>query len=280
LSTRWKDLWQRLTNLVLNFSDFARGPPHFSPFVFSFLSHRDNSISLHDVDLKRKGCIQPELIDKILTYANSHDIHNLTLEVDLNFKRGYMLHPNIFSCQSLKCLKLSIWAVSAMTQLPASLHLPALKSLHLVNVTFSANDNGIADPFSNCDMSNTLVLEHCNLHRNASFLSIYNSNLSSLTICSTIPEVGYKIMISTQSLNSITLLRDLIHQVSICDLSFLEQVNFDVDADFHIGLEITYSGLISWLQMLANYVKILTLSWSTLKVTSFLYYFLFNLQFN
>jgi hypothetical protein len=76
----------------------------------------------------------------------------------------------------------------------------------------------------------------CNLHRNASFLSIYNSNLSSLTIGSTIQEVGYKIMISTPNLNSITLLRDLIHQVSVCDLYFLEQVNFN-------GLEITYSGL-------------------------------------
>jgi len=235
LSRRWKNLWRRLTNLALNFSDFARGPFHFSPFVSSFLSHRDDSISLHDVDLKQKGCIQPKLIDTIMIYATSHDINNLSLEVGLNFKRGYTLHPSIFSCQSLTCLKLSIWDVPDMTQLPASLHLPALKSLHLVHVTFSANDNGIADPFSNCHMLSTLVLEHCNLHRNASFLSIYNPNLSSLTIGSTIQEVGYKIMILTPNLNSITLLCDLIHQVSVCDLSFLEQVNFDVDADFHIG---------------------------------------------
>lgn len=39
-----------------------------------------------------------------------------------------------------------------MVQLPTFLHLPALKSLHLVHVAFSANDNGIADPFSNCHM--------------------------------------------------------------------------------------------------------------------------------
>lgn len=96
-------------------------------------------------------------------------------------------------------------------QLPTSLYLQALKSLHLVHPFPAANDNG-----SNRHMLSTLVLEHCNLHLNASFLSIYNFN------------------ISTPNLNSITLLRDLIHQVSVCDLYFLEQVNFDVDADFHI----------------------------------------------
>ncbi|GAU48230.1 hypothetical protein TSUD_184100 [Trifolium subterraneum] len=266
LSTRWKDLWRCLTNLASNFSDFARGIPYLSPFASSFLSHPNNSIPLHDIDVRQKGCIQPELIDQIMTYAISHEIHNLTLEVALNFKRGYTLHPCIFSCQSLTHLKLSIRAVPCMTQLPTSLHLPALKTLHLVHATFSANDNGIADPFSNCHILSTLVLEHCNLHSSANFLCISNSRLSNLTIGSNIQEVGYKIVLSTPNLNSITLLGDIIHQLSISDLSFLEQVNIDVKADFHIGLEITYSGLISWLHVLANYVEILTISSSTLEV--------------
>jgi hypothetical protein len=51
LSTRWKDLWRQLTNLALNNSDFTNTLSKYSQFVFSFLSHRDNSISLHDIIL-------------------------------------------------------------------------------------------------------------------------------------------------------------------------------------------------------------------------------------
>ncbi|KAL5065785.1 hypothetical protein RYX36_027522 [Vicia faba] len=221
---------------------------------------------MHDIDLRRKGCIRPELVDKIMTYANSHDVHSLRLEVDLSFSRGYLLNTCIFSCQSLTNLKLSVRAVPCMTQLPSSLHLPALQSLHLVYVTFTANENGVSDPFSNCHALNTLVLECCNLHRGANLLCVSNSNLSSLTIGSTIQEVGYKIVLSTPNINSITLTRDLIHQISVCNISFLEQVNIDVEENVHMFYEITYSGLISCLQVLANYVKILKLSWSTLKV--------------
>ncbi|XP_058729682.1 putative F-box protein At1g58310 [Vicia villosa] len=266
LSMRWKDLWRRLTNLTLNFFDFTRGTPYFASFVSSVLYHRDDSVSLHDIDLTRYGCIRPELIDKIMTYANSHDVHSLRLEVDLSFSRGYSLHTRIFSCQSLTHLKLSIRAVPCMTQLPSSLHLPALQSLHLVYATFTANDNGVSDPFSNCHRLNTLVLECCNLHRGANLLCVSNSNLSSLTIGSTIQEVGYKIVLSTPNLNSITLTRDLIHQISVCNISYLEQVHIDVEENDHMFYEITFSGLISCLQVLANYVKILKLSWSTLKV--------------
>ncbi|RDY02710.1 F-box/FBD/LRR-repeat protein, partial [Mucuna pruriens] len=265
LSTRWKKLWKHLTNLAFNSSDFVN-LVHFSKFVSWVMSNRDNSVSLHSLDLRRKGCIDHEFLDRIMGYAVSHDVQQLTVEVNLNVKLGFKLHPGIFSCESLTFLKLSIWAVPSMTELPSSLSLPALKSLHLEHVTFTVNDSDCAEPFSNCHMLNTLVLDHCNLHNAAKFLCICNSNLSTLTIGSTIQEVPYKFVLSTPNLRSLAVMRDPIHQLSACNLSFLEQVNIDVEAYFHTHFERTHASLISLLQVLADYVKIMILSSSTLKI--------------
>lgn len=275
LSTRWKNLWKCLTKLTLNSSDFT-SLPYFSKFVSWILSNRDDSISLTDLDLKRKGCIETELLDYVMTYAVSHNVQRLSIEVNLNFEHGFKLHPCVFFCKSLTYLKLSIWAIPWMTELPSSLHLPALKYLHLEHVTFAANENGCAEPFSNCQALNTLVLDRCNLHRDAKFLEISNSKLSCLTIGSTIQEVAYKVVLSTPNLNSLTVMRDLIHQVSASDLSFLDQVNIDVETYFHTNIERTYSALISWLQVLANYAKIMILSSSTLKILNVSYFCIFS----
>jgi len=271
LSTRWKKVWQSVTTLALNNSECTLILPNYNQFVFSVLSHRDNSISLQDIDLRHQGGVEPELVDTVMKYGMSHNVQNFTLELYLNFKPGYTLRPYIFSCKSLTHLKLYFWGVPWMTKIPPSFELPALKSLHLIAVSFVANDNGIVDPFSNCKMLSTLVLDHWTVQRNASVLCISNSKLSSLSIGCTVPE-RYKVVLSTPNLNSISLTRGLVHQVYVCDLSVLEEVNIDVAPSLKYG----HSGLINWLQALADYVKILALSSSTLEVSSCLSCLLFN----
>ncbi|RZB92019.1 F-box protein isoform E [Glycine soja] len=224
LSKRWKELWKRLTNLALHSSDFA-DLAHFSKFLSWVLSNRDSSISLHSLDLRRKGCIDHELLDMIMGYAVSHDVQQLAIEVNLNVKFGFKLHPSIFSCEG-----------------------------------------DCAEPFSTCHVLNTLVLDRCNLHHGAKFLCICNSNLSSLTIGSTTQETPYKFVLSTPNLRSLSVMRDPIHQLSACDLSFLEQVNIDVEAYFNAHFQRTHLALISLLQVLADYVKTMILSSSTLKI--------------
>lgn len=276
LSSRWKELWKHLTDLTLNSTDFTN-LTHFSKFVSWVISNRDNSISLHSLDLRRKGCIDHELLDRIMGYAVSHDVQQLTIEVNLSVILGFRLHPNVFSCKTLTYLKLSIWAVPWMTQLPSSLQLPALKSLHLEHVTFTASESDCAEPFSNCHMLDTLVLDRFNLHQGVKFLCICNSNLSSLTIGSTIQEAPYKFVLSTPNLRYLTVMRDPLHQLSACKLCFLEQVSIDCEAYFHTHFERTYSALISLLQVLADYVKIMILSSSTLKILHVSYFILFFL---
>jgi len=271
LSTRWKKLWRRVTTLALNNPEFARGFPNYNQFVFSVLSHRDSSISLQDINLRNEGGVEPELADAVMKYAMSHNVENFKLKLYLNFKPGYTLRPCIFSCKSLTHLKLFFLGVPWLTKIPTSLELPALKSLHLVSVTFVANDNGIVEPFSNCKMLSTLVLDCWSLQRNATVLCISNSKLSSLSVGCTAPE-RYKVVLSTPNLNSISLRLGLVHQVSVCDLSVLEEVNIDVAPCLKYGI----SGLINWLEAIANYVKTLTLSSSTVKVSSCLSCLLFN----
>jgi len=275
LSSRWKELWKQLTDLALNSSDFT-DLTHFSKFVSWVMSNRDSSISLHSLDLRRKGCIDHELLDRIMGYAVSHDVQQLTIEVNLSVIPGFRLHHSVFSCKSLTYLKLSIWAVPWMTQLPSSLQLPALKSLHLEHVTFTAaSESDCAEPFSACHMLDTLVLDRFNLHQGVKFLSICNSNLSSLTIGSTIQEAPYKFVLSTPNLRYLAVMRDPLHQLSACKLCFLEQVSIDCEAYFHTHFERTYSALISLLQVLADYVKIMILSTSTLKILHVSYFILF-----
>jgi hypothetical protein len=143
--------------------------------------------------------------------------------------------------------------------------LPALKSLHLGYVTFASNDKGIVDPFRDCHMLSTLTLNCCAVGRNAKILCISNSKFSNLSIDMFQTLSTDKIVLSTPNLNSLTLLCDRLPEVSACDLFFLEQVNIDV-LYFQSSADRKYSALIIWLQVLADYVKILTLSSGTLKV--------------
>jgi hypothetical protein len=173
-----------------------------------------------------------------MKYAGSHNLSKCTIKVYLKYKHEFKLHTCIFSCQTLTYPKLSISVnpsrivsvLPLMIELPTSLQLPVLKSLHLEDVTFTANDNGVAEPFSNCHILNTLVLHFCNLHRDAKYLTISNSTISSLTIGSTCLESPYKVVLSTPHLHSLIILSDVIHEVSACDLPSIEQVNFDIEA--------------------------------------------------
>lgn len=240
--------------------------------MFIFVSRHD-SISLLDIFLRNtsRTALEPELVDRVMTYVVARNIQKILLSFHLNVKHGYALNPCIFSCHSLTHLYLSFWNVPWSIQLPSSMQLPALKRLHLGYVTFAENDEGIVDPFRNCHMLSTLILDCCTVRCDAK-LCISNSKISNLRIDmfqtlrkDMVQALSYKIVLSTPNLKSLTLLCDLLPKVSTCDLSFLEEVDIDVRF-IKSSAERIYSALIIWLQVLADYVKILTLSSATLKV--------------
>ena len=83
------------------------------------------------------------------------------------------LRPNfkslllMFGCQSLTSHKLYSGWNQHVTIPTNSLHLPALKSMHLAYVNFTTSDNDCAETFSYFLVLSTLVLEDFSLHNDA-----------------------------------------------------------------------------------------------------------------
>ncbi|OIV88998.1 hypothetical protein TanjilG_07622 [Lupinus angustifolius] len=271
LSKRWKNLWKSSPNLTFDSSDFL-WVPVFNNFVSWVLSCRDNSVSIHNLEFRRKGCIGPKILDEIMTYAASHDVQQLTIVVNLVLKQDFVLPSCICNCPSLKFLKLYFWfpyAFASHIKLPTSFNLPTLESLHIKHVTFSTKENGSVEPFSSCSMLNTLVMDHCYLLDATKVIHISNSRLTNLTIRSFRGDgIAYEISLSTPNLSVITIKGLPDHKFSsMRNLPDLEKVKIEVS--WYENFPPNHLVLISWLQVFAK-VKILTLSWSTIKTLNVL----------
>ncbi|RDY05811.1 F-box/FBD/LRR-repeat protein, partial [Mucuna pruriens] len=228
LSKRWKHLWKHLTALSLDGCDF-RTNASYNKFVSNVLSGRDGSISLLHIDFKAYSTPASIILNRVMKHAAvMHNVQHLTITVVL-IPNCFV--PLIFSLQSLTFLEIHVLSL----KLTKSLHLPALKSLYLSTVSFTASDNDCAEPFSSCDSLNTLDNSQ---HK----IVLSTPNLSSFTITDNLGFSTYHLSFS-----------------STCNLSFLEEGNI------HIDPHNIYSAITGWLQLLSN-VKILTLSLATVKI--------------
>lgn len=261
LSKRWKDLCKCLPSLSFHRNCF-RTIVDYNKFVSRILSSRYNrSYSLLCLDVAAQGLTSPKFLHKIMKYVMLHNVPQLTIYIHL-FSNAMPNFSNSFAflCPSLTSLKLSIGSdFQHILKFPESLKMPALKDLHLRNVSFTAGGDNCAEPFSVFKLLDTLVLKDCSLHKDAKVLCISNSNLSSLSLDNNIQK-SYEIELSTPNLSYLSI-KDyyIYHQLSSTNnLSVLEEVDIDLYS------VVNYPGGISWLQLFTN-VKILTLTSNTLK---------------
>ncbi|KAE9621028.1 hypothetical protein Lal_00019490 [Lupinus albus] len=259
LSKRWKDLWKGLSHFVLHSKDFI-SLSRFKIFVYWALIRRDQPFNMHSLDFSRHGCIDRTFLYLLMRCAMQHKVQSLTLNI--NLVNDFELLHCIFKCQSLTFLKISVQSITRMmVRCPKSLGLMALKTLHLSNVNFTETYNDCADPFSNCKVLNTLVIDHCVLRRGTRVLRISNATLSSLTILDTL-EPAHKIDLDTPNLCSLTIRTDPIHQLSTCNLPFLDELN----------ITCRYTNMpndpfiFTWLQLLGTNVRIMTLCSRTIEI--------------
>jgi hypothetical protein len=269
LSKRWKDLWKSINNLMLQDELLLETSDIFNKFVYKILSGRHNSLPLHSLQYYAVDPSKTVVLD-LMKYAASHNVQQLMLNVKLMFKeQNFEFPPSIFYCHSLTFLKLDFkhmfpnFLNRSKNMFPKSLNLPALKTLHLISITFTTSNNGCAEPFSRCNKLITLVIMDCFLQDDAQSLYISNSNITSLTVGGTKKhDLNYKVVFCTPKLTSLTIRgRPTFLVPSACNLPFIEQVN--VDYTFrHTPREVLV--MISWLQLIVS-VKIMTLGFRTLE---------------
>ncbi|XP_057440203.1 F-box/LRR-repeat protein At4g14096-like [Lotus japonicus] len=276
LSTRWKDLWKRLHNLILLSSDFS-SLRSFTKFMSRLLTLRDGSIALQNLDFEREGFVEPHLLKRIMKYAVSHNIQQLRLSVRCDIKH----FPHcIISSKTLTSLKLAIHpkvkspCYKKQTLFPKSLYnLPALTSLHLVNFAFWENHHGIAEPFSAFIKLNSLIIENCSLSEAHCTLSISSRTLCHLTVFNQY-RLLHKTELSSPSLRTFAFEGTPYQKLTGSNLSSLEQVHINVanwsleQEDREMLMWANYPQppfiLLSWLLKLPN-IKLLTFSACTLQ---------------
>jgi len=218
------------------------------------LSSRDHSYSL--LNLTIWGMQEGE--EDLYKLININPLLSLKIDGYGKCPKSELL-PLIFGSHSLTFLDLCYSSNNTDTKCPKSLHLPALRTLHLEFFDFVATHNHCADPFPNCHVLNTLVLRACSLIEDAQVLCISNQTLSNLTISYVSAD---QFSLSTPNLSSFTIgpgMSYFSELSSTCNFSFLQQVNmygFSGDREASIFLR--------WLQVLAN-VKILKFGYSVIE---------------
>ncbi|KAK9268851.1 hypothetical protein L1049_000615 [Liquidambar formosana] len=180
LSTRWKDLWTSL--LSLDFDDElllrTERPNSDSTrrITLRFTNFVDRVLSLLNVlyvERFRLKCIQKHKSSHVYAWifiALSRKVRELDLRISIRDSR--VLPRHLFTCGTLVSLKLS---ANFVLNVPASVGLPKLKTLHLESIEFT-NDNKMHLLFASCPVLEELLIVEC------VFYSIRIFNISALAL--------------------------------------------------------------------------------------------------
>uniref|UniRef100_A0A5B6ZJM5 F-box domain-containing protein n=2 Tax=Davidia involucrata TaxID=16924 RepID=A0A5B6ZJM5_DAVIN len=174
LSKRFKDLWTSLPNLNFDTHHFSRFPL-FTKFVSQVLSRRDSS-TVSTLNFSRSNFVEPRLMKLVINYAIRHNVRQLNIMV--SSRRELPSIALLFNCKSLTNLKLYF---GEYQNVPNSLNLPAIITLHLRGVSFSNDKSKCLELFSNClNLKNLTLIDCCT--RGLDVFTIYSHQLVNLTI--------------------------------------------------------------------------------------------------
>ncbi|CAJ2678234.1 unnamed protein product [Trifolium pratense] len=279
LSKRWKNLWKRISTLMLHSTNFST-VKRFATFVSKVLNFRDTSTALNALDLYRHGDIEPHLLKKILNYVCSHNTHIQKLGISVNGDSGIIMSC-VSSCHALTSLKLSLYPRGSNGShtpilFPKSLNLPSLTSLNLTNFAFCGAESDCVEPFFAFTKLNSLGIRSCKV-KDAQILSISSETLVNLAIEYPLEKMNLaiqtdyssnfaEIKLSTPNLYTFSFTGDLIQKICRSGLSSVKQVNIDDSRQDDASVE---HGLIifNWLLDFAN-VESLTVTSTTLQILS------------
>ncbi|GJY12251.1 F-box domain containing protein [Tanacetum coccineum] len=238
LSSRWRFIWKSMPCLDFSSDDFST-LRMFSKFIKNVLSGRDNEREVSSVKLKFRGKSSQVFVKKILDYAFSHNVQQLTVTCMIDSKVEFPL--SLFSSHSLKHLTLKkvyygsdrgSYRRNSIT-LTSMWELPALTTLYLDGIKlFDEN----ADIISKCLNLKNLTLSDCTMMGSNGF-NICHSRLSNLKIEGIDGTVKFLRIVSPELKN--LSIRGVIREIQISApnlvyllLENIDIMNFSAD-DFH-----------------------------------------------
>ncbi|KDP33224.1 hypothetical protein JCGZ_12746 [Jatropha curcas] len=226
LSKRWRYLWTSVPSL--EFSDQMIKTnvegcklPFFTNFVNQFLLRRDFS-PIDKFIIRSYLNVKAIAVESFISYAVKLGVQQLDIDCFFPTQEGPIeLPPFSFSCDSITTLKLNFH--EGLFVMPASLGLPSLKTLHLVD--FGNFDGNV---LSTCPNLETLILEGLYLYGIKSF-NINAPNLKTLVL--DIREIDHgdpKFSISAPKLTKFKFATAELAAFSVNNLNSLDEVDFDL----------------------------------------------------
>uniref|UniRef100_A0A5B6ZIL3 Putative F-box domain, cyclin-like protein n=1 Tax=Davidia involucrata TaxID=16924 RepID=A0A5B6ZIL3_DAVIN len=264
LSTRFKHLWTSVPNLNFQSCYFPR-VYLFTKFVSRVLSRRDSSSNVSTLNFVRGGIVERRHMKRIINFAIHHNVQQLNITVSVD--RDPSSLSLIFNSKSLVNLKLIF---CHFQNLPNSLNLTALTTLHLEKVSFSiSNDksNKCFDPFSNCLNLKNLTLINCFI-RGLDVFTIGSPQLAKLTLsfCCGWEDINRKFVVTAPKLSCFHLDGFPPLELSADNVPSLETVQVSVSRSSNEDKE-DMVALINVLKELRN-AKFVTLDLDAIKILS------------
>ncbi|PWA89334.1 F-box domain, Leucine-rich repeat domain, L domain-like protein [Artemisia annua] len=183
LSSRWRYVWTSVPCLDFSSQDFS-AVIKFSKFVTRVLTHhRNKKVQVYSIKLSFRGKTSHGFVKRIIKYAVSHDVPQLSIK-SLDCKRNSELLLPLFSSRSLKHLTLTgSYSYCNGITLTSIWELPALTTLYLKGLRWFDQR---ADLFSNCPNLKNLTLIGCKStppnRLNHSVFNIFHTRLTDLTL--------------------------------------------------------------------------------------------------
>ncbi|KAF9588809.1 hypothetical protein IFM89_016169 [Coptis chinensis] len=195
LSTRWRYLWTYISTLNFNSNVFlestkrlAKDTTQFKEFVDQvFIHNKANSILKFYILYDEKRCLEPPRVYSWIRALLHRNIQELDIDISTDAS-PFHLPVGLFTCPSLTVLKLKFGYVRVPLQLPCSVSLPSLKTMHLKSVCF-VDESRTSKLFRNCPVLESLIIMDSGVVMLAN-LFIYGHKLKDLVIENCCDEVG------------------------------------------------------------------------------------------
>ncbi|XP_058216668.1 uncharacterized protein LOC131327527 [Rhododendron vialii] len=264
LSTKWKQSWTSYDSV--DFDDTLLLNPHkrdrTPSLQTSFTSFIDRVVLLHRVSRLNKfhlKCTQGYDLSNVNAWIAAALLSSVQeLHISIPMKHSIVLPQDLFSCGTLVVLKL---AAKFVMNVPASVHLPNLKILHLRSVEFS-DDESIDRLICGCPVLDKLSMRGC-VGIDVRVVKISAPMLTSLVMhylysnyweIRDFPEHSYKIVLETPALLFLDIMDKVAEGYSLQSLCHLAEARITIfQTTDQFELEFDYSEAVSdFLKGLSN----------------------------